>query len=382
MLCVFPLAFLGRGRGCNVDTNEPTYLTLRMKLCPNCWLRIPFPPTTILALPILLWVSCNNTDPKVYLPANRLSGEAMGSYYRITYLGDRLPALQDSVDSLLEAYNLELSPWVDASVISSFNRSDTGVSLAGTQHFLPNLQLAERVVAGTGRAFDPTVAPLVKFWGFGTGKRRETSRVDTVALNALRENVGFDLLTYGADSLRKVRPGVQLDLNASAKGYGVDLISRLLEERGRPNHLVDIGGEMRGGGTKNGKPWRVAIRLPEEDTEKISAAGTLPLEKGRAIATSGNYLNFYEVDGETYSHTIDPRSGYVERNRLLSASILADDCATADAYSTACMVLGPERAMELIGGDPALEGYFLVRGADGQLEVVVTEGLREITGQE
>jgi thiamine biosynthesis lipoprotein len=292
----------------------------------------------------------------------------MGSYYRVTYLGDRLPGLQESVDSLLEAYNLELSPWVEESVISNFNRSEDGVPLTGTEHFIPNLELAAKVVERTGGAFDPTVGPLVRYWGFGTGERRTSSAVDTTELNVIRDNVGFELIRYG-DSLTKARAGVELDLNASAKGYGVDLISRMLTERGRPNHLVDVGGEMRGGGSKNGEPWRVAIRLPEEDAEEVAAAGYLPLSGGRAIATSGNYLNYYEVDGEKYSHTIDPRTGYVERNRLLSASVLAPDCATADAYATACMVLGPEQALALIKADAKLEGYFLLRGRNGELEV-------------
>ena len=331
--------------------------------------------TCVLALFGLLLVACNNTDPNEYLGANGLSGEAMGTYYRITYLGGRLDGLQDSVDSLLEAYNQELSPWVEESTISRFNRSRTGVSLAETQHFEPNLELAGRVVEATGGAYDPTVAPLVKYWGFGTGERRTDNRVDTAELEAIREDVGFRLVSVANDSLRKERPGVQLDLNASAKGYGVDLISRLLTDRGRPNHLVDIGGEFRAGGLKNGRPWRVAIRLPEENVEELSAAGTLPLSEGRALATSGNYLNHYEVDGEQYSHTINPLTGYVERNALLSASVLAPDCATADAYATACMVLGPERAMDLIEAHDDLEGYFLVRAADGSMETRVTEGL-------
>ncbi|MGB3801105.1 MAG: FAD:protein FMN transferase, partial [Lewinella sp.] len=231
---------------------------------------------------LLFLTACDNTSPDEYLAAHQLSGEAMGSYYRITYLGQRLDGLQESVDSLLDAYNLELSPWVDESTISRFNASRSGVSLAGTQHFQPNLQLAEEVVERTEGAYDPTVAPLVNYWGFGTGERRTSNDVDTVALNAIRENVGYELVKISGDSLIKDRPGVQLDLNASAKGYGVDLISDLLTERGRPNHLVDVGGEFRAGGTKNGRPWRVAIRLPEENVESISAAGTLPLEKGRA----------------------------------------------------------------------------------------------------
>ncbi|NJB86601.1 thiamine biosynthesis lipoprotein [Lewinella marina] len=330
-----------------------------------------------LLLLLVLLVACDNRDPNDYLPANRISGEAMGSYYRITYLGDRVGGLQESVDSLLEAYNLELSPWEEESTITRFNRSDTGVTLAGTHHFVPNLELAAEVVRATEGAYDPTVAPLVTYWGFGTADKRKTTVVDTAELNAIRKLVGFELIRYDSGFLHKELPGVALDLNASAKGYGVDLISELLTELGRPNHLIDIGGEMRAGGTKNGRPWTVAIRLPEEDARQVAAAGTLPLENGRAIATSGNYLNYYKVDGETYSHTINPRTGYVERNRLLSASILADDCATADAYATACMVLGPDRALQLIEQHPEMDGYFLVRGTNDSLEIRATAGLRE-----
>ena len=328
--------------------------------------------TCVLALLLISLLSCNNTDPNDYQAAHQLSGEAMGSYYRITYLGEHLDGLEESIDSLLEAYNLELSPWVEESTISRFNRSIHGVSLAETTHFRPNLELAGEVVERTAGAYDPTVAPLVKYWGFGTGEKRTTNEVDTLELKAIREDVGYGLVQVNNDSLLKDRRGVQLDLNASAKGYGVDLISALLVERGRPNHLVDIGGEFRAGGTKNGRPWRVAIRLPEEKLEAVASAGTLPLSDGRALATSGNYLNYYKVDGETYSHTINPLTGYVERNALLSASVLANDCARADAYATACMVLGPAGALKLIQNDPTLDGYFLVRGEDDTLEVLST----------
>ena len=321
---------------------------------------------------LLCLLSCGESVETDVLSTHRISGEAMGSYYRITYLGDELPGLQTSVDSLLDAYNLELSPWVENSTINAFNRSDTGVTLAGTLHFTPNLELAARVVAETDGAYDPTVAPLVKFWGFGGGEHRMSKEVDPVELDSVRAQVGFTLIRFDDGFLHKTKPGVQLDLNASAKGYGVDLLSDLLVVRGRPDHLIDIGGEMRAGGTKHGRPWTVGIRLPEEDQTKVSAAGTLPLEKGRAIATSGNYLNFYEVEGEKYSHTINPQTGRVERNALLSASILADDCATADAFATACMVLGPDGALELVEREPGLEGYFLVAGAGGEMRVVST----------
>ena len=323
-------------------------------------------------LAVLLLTACDPELGDGYQPAHRLNGEAMGSYYRITYLGEAVPDLQTTVDSLLDAYNLELSAWVPQSTLNAFNRSASGIALGGTLHFRPNLRVAAEVFEATGGAYDPTVSPLVKFWGFGGAEQRTTALVDSLELDSVRARVGFGLIELTADSLRKRRPGVELDLNASAKGYGVDLISRLLDSLGREDHLVDVGGEMRAGGTKNGKPWTVGIRLPEENATQITAAGTLPLQKGRAIATSGNYLNYYEVAGEKYSHTINPRTGLVERNALLSASVIADDCATADAYATACMVVGPAAALRLVQGNEALEGYFLIGGADGALEVVST----------
>ncbi len=312
------------------------------------------------------------------LTRREVSGEAMGSYYRITYLGDSIPGLRFSVDSLLDAYNLELSAWVPTSKLSEFNQSVEGVDLNGTLHFIPNLELARGVSAATGGAYDPTIGPLVNYWGFGTGVKRTTKDDDPREIAELLKLVGWDNIRLEGSRLLKTRPGVQLDLNASAKGYGVDLLADLLEERGRPNHLIDIGGEMRGGGSKDGTPWRVAIRLPDEDRSRVTQGGTLPLEAGRALATSGNYLNYYRVDGETYSHTIDPRSGRVERNRLLSASIMAPSCALADAYATACMVLGPSAALELIENTEGLEGYFLVRAEDGEaLDILKTSGIED-----
>ncbi len=316
-------------------------------------------------------------DATQVTPIHRLQGEAMGSYYRITYLGDSLPRLSERIDSLLSAYNLELSAWEPKSKLTAFNQAGDGVDLAGTRHFLPNLEIARTVHTATDGAYDPTIAPLVNYWGFGTGNRRPNAEVNETEVAAMLPLVGLEKITVENEFLHKALPDMQLDLNASAKGYGVDLISELLTDSGRPDHLVDVGGEMRGGGTKYDRPWNVAIRLPDEDKTKVAQAGTLPLSQGRAIATSGNYLNYYKVDGETFSHTINPKTGLVERNRLLSASVLAPNCATADAYATACMVVGPERALELVNARDDLEGYFLVRGENGELETVKSGGLTD-----
>ncbi len=342
---------------------------------------VPLSLLTLLLLSLLC--TCDRApesaiaEPSSAAQPIRIQGEAMGSYYKITYLGEAVSGLQDRVDSLLDAYNLELSAWVPDSKLNAFNQSESGVDIGDTDHFEPNLEIARRVSMATEGTYDPTVAPLVKYWGFGTGEKRLTAEVNMMEVNELLRLVGFGKITKEGTMLKKALPGVELDLNASAKGYGVDLISELLSAAGRPNHLIDIGGEMRGGGTKNGRPWNVGIRLPDEDKTKIARAGVLPLSNGLAIATSGNYLSYYKVDGETFSHTINPKTGLVERNRLLSASILASDCATADAYATACMVVGPERALKLVEANPELEGYFLVRGANGDLETVKSSGLTE-----
>ncbi|MEM6769003.1 MAG: FAD:protein FMN transferase [Bacteroidota bacterium] len=298
----------------------------------------------------------------------------MGTYYKVTYIGPELPGLQDEIDSIFVAYNLELSAWEPKSKLNAFNASEEGIDLEGTKHWLPNLEIARKINQATDGAYDPTVAPLIRFWGFGTAEERETADYDLAEVEQLLHRVGMDRLSLDGSFLRK-EPGTELDLNASAKGYGVDLISDLLTAKGYPDHLIDIGGEFRAGGTKYGKEWRVAIRLPDEDRSKVASAGTLPLANGRAVATSGNYLDYYKVDGKTFSHTINPKTGLTERNRLLSASVLAQDCATADAYATACLVVGPEQALVMVEGNSELEGYFLVRAEDGGLEVVKSSGL-------
>lgn len=330
---------------------------------------------------VLLLCTCDRAqesgaEETAVAPIHRLQGEAMGTYYKVTYIGAEIPDLKAEIDSTFDAYNQELSAWVPDSKLNAFNASETGIDLAGTKHWLPNLEIARRIYAETDGAYDPTVAPLMRFWGFGTAEERTTADYDPAEVQAILERVGMNLIILDGTFLRKPS-GTEMDLNASAKGYGVDLISALLKSYGRPDHLIDVGGEFRSAGTKYGRNWRVAIRLPDEDRTKVEAAGTLPLNNNRGVATSGNYIDYYKVDGKTFSHTVNPKTGLMERNRLLSASVIAPDCATADAYATACMVLGPEGALALVEGRPELEGYFLVRGEDGELEVVKSGGLEK-----
>lgn len=302
----------------------------------------------------------------------------MGTYYRVSYVGPDRPGLAAGIDSLLLAFNREVNTYDSTSFISRFNQSDTGLVARAVPDFLANYQLAESISRATGGAFDPTVMPLVNYWGFGYTEKRPVTQVDSQRINSIMNYVGLQNLTLSQEGyLRKLDPRVMLDFSAIAKGYGVDLVGQHLESQGIHRYLVDIGGELLARGQKEeGNPWRVGINVPETDAALDAIQTTVALID-RAIATSGNYRNYYDVEGEKYGHSINPFTGFPEKNNLLSASIFAPDCATADAYATACMILGAERGFELIEATPELEAYFIIGRPDGSLAVRFTPSLRE-----
>ncbi|PHN05768.1 FAD:protein FMN transferase [Flavilitoribacter nigricans] len=307
-----------------------------------------------------------------------LRGETMGTYYQVSYVGSQQPFLQEEIDSLLRAINAEVSTYEPNSVISRFNKSARGIALGEAPHFWINLEIARSVFNVTDGAFDATVMPLVNFWGFGFTEDRQGREVDTVEVNRIRSLVGFDQVRMEGDSLLKEKPEIQLDFSACAKGYGVDEVGRLLEKRSLGRYLVDIGGESRARGVKpGGSIWRVGINMPDEDASVNEIITAFPLEN-RSVATSGNYRNWYEVDGVKYSHTINPRSGFPERTELLSASVFHRDCAVADAYATSCMVLGVEKALSLAESNPAIEIYLIFSRPDGSMETRYTSGLNAL----
>jgi len=316
-----------------------------------------------------------------------LEGETMGTYYRVQY-GDRAGRdYQPSIDSLLRAFNLEVSTYIDSSTISRFNRAEEVFAVPpADSHFLVNFTSAKAIYEQSHGAFDPTVMPLVNYWGFGYTEKKPVTAVDSLRIDSLMQFVGLDKVVLeregAAVRLRKAAPGVQLDFSAIAKGSGVDLVGRLLEARGVRDYLVDIGGELVGRGqSPRGDPWKVGINVPREDAAFSELQTAMPVVD-QAVATSGNYRNFYEVNGVKYSHTINPRTGFPERNRLLSASIVAGDCMQADALATACMVMGAEAAYDFIAATPGVEGYFIYSDAAGLMQVRHTAGLNAIFGAE
>lgn len=305
----------------------------------------------------------------------QIEGRTMGTIYRITYEDATNQNIQPGVDSVLMEVNSGVNTYDSTSVITRFNRSEKvfelDINTPPVKHFLRNWQLAQKVHEATDGDFDPTVMPLVNYWGFGY-QGRMINQVDSARVDSLVQFVGLDKVSFEELSLTKQRLGVQLDFSACAKGYGVDQVGLFLESQGIQNYLVDIGGEVRAKGQSNQmRPWRIGINTPKEDAQMTDYEVAISL-KNLSSATSGNYRNFYELNGVKYSHTINPITGFPERNRLLSASVFAQDCMTADAYATAFMVMGVERAFDLANETPGVEAYLIYSDDNGQMQAKYT----------
>jgi thiamine biosynthesis lipoprotein len=351
------------------------------------FIKKPFIRVLLLFVSIVLLQNCRNTDTiaENTFSVHRVEGETMGTYYRVSYSGIERPELKTSLDSLLVVLNQEVSTYIPSSTISRFNYGDLPsldqASLDAAPHFLANLQRAEEIAAVTEGYFNITIMPMVNYWGFGYTSKKPINGVDSVKVDSLMMFVGLDKYSFdqtpGQLQLTKAFPGTQIDFSAIAKGYGVDLLGDYLLQQGIKNYLVDIGGEAVAHGDKGSpdKPWRIGINTPREDAALNEIEVAVPL-LNKAIATSGNYRNFYEVDGQKYSHTINPFTGYPERSNLLSASVLAKDCTTADAYATASMVMGLDKAYALIDSLPNVSGFFIYSDKQGNLQTRATSGFK------
>lgn len=340
----------------------------------------------IVAISIL---SCTTSPPEtpvkaVYVPTYSLiGGKTMGTTYSAKFEGENTKEINDALDELFLEINMEVSTYIDSSLISKFNANKHFELIdSSSVHFVNNYFAAKKVFEKTEGLFDPTVMPLVNYWGFGYDEKRKVTKVDEVKIKSLLESVGMDLLFdvgFGRriSNLTKKHPKTELDFSALAKGYGADQAGKLLESKGIENYLVEIGGEVYTKGVnEQGKSWIIGINTPKEDA-KISDFEAYVGLSGKGMATSGNYRNYYEVDGQKFSHTINPKTGFPERSNLLSATIIADDCMTADAYATACMVSGLEKALEIIKNDNSLEGFFIFADKSGTLQTKSTEGFKE-----
>lgn len=314
----------------------------------------------------------------------RMEGQTMGSTWRVIYLDSMGRTYRDEIQELLDTINNEVSTYVTTSVISRFNRSDTGIVLDSWQRthpyfvvFQENFIKSRQVWEASDGWFDPTIMPLVNYWGFGYAERRPVTEVDSAAVDSLLRCVGFEKVRLRLDRdrawLSKDMPCTQLDFSAVAKGQAVDAVGRLLEGFGIQHYLVEIGGEVRARGrSPRGTPWLVGINTPDPRAPATEIVAKVALTKG-ALATSGNYRNFFEVDGRKYAHIIDPHTGYPRQTDLLSVSVWADECALADAWATALMAMGHEQAWQK-ANRWGLEVYFIFGKPDGSFGVRYTEG--------
>ncbi|WP_025006722.1 FAD:protein FMN transferase [Marinilabilia salmonicolor] len=323
--------------------------------------------TTALLFSVLLLISGCNKSTWI-----KNQGEVFGTYYHIIYESPGGEDLHQEVLQALRSVNKSLSTYDSTSVISLLNQSKKGTPT--DPHFRKVFEAGRTISAATGGAFDMTVAPLVNAWGFGFTNKEEMT---PEKVKALKQLVGMNNLKLTDDSVLKSRPEIMMDASAIAKGYGVDVAAQILSDYGCKNFLVEIGGEIvcRGENSRD-EHWKVGIDKPIDDPVASNRELQFILKlSGKALATSGNYRQFYidEKTGKKYAHTIDPISGMPVEHSLLSASVIADDCMTADAYATACMVLGVEKSMELMKKHPEMAGCFIYSTEDG-MEVSLTDG--------
>jgi len=296
--------------------------------------------------------------------ALRLEGRTMGTSWHITVPGGapQEDALQAAIDAELEAINASMSTWLEDSEISRFNRLPAGEGMAVSPRFAEVLEAALAIGAASGGAYDVTVAPLVDLWGFGAAGPRDGTP-DPADLAETRTRVGQEKLDWDPGSRRfDKRAAIALNFSSIAKGYAVDRVAAILETRGITDYLVEIGGEMRVAGlSPRGDAWRVAVERPEAGTRAVARGIEL---SDRAIATSGDYRNFFTVDGERYSHLIDPRSGAPVTHDVVSVTVVDESCMVADGWATALAVLGREAALEVAAG-AGLAVYLLAREGEG-----------------
>ncbi|OFX90988.1 MAG: hypothetical protein A2X06_04125 [Bacteroidetes bacterium GWC2_40_22] len=308
------------------------------------------------------------------------NGFAQGTTYSIVYESRKNTSpdsLKREVEKILRDFDMSLSLYQDSSILSKVNRNeDVKIDSFFEEVFRKSALVSEM----TGGAFDITVGPLVRAWGFGPDDRKNFSEQKRDSLLRL---IGMDKVSLSNGKLSKTDPAINLDFNAIAQGYSVDVVSRYFDGQGIDNYLVEIGGEVRARGTKNGNLWRIGIDKPEDNNiipgQSLQAIVTMT---DKSLATSGNYRKFYVEDGIKYSHTIDPKTGYPARNRLLSATILAGDCATADGIATACMVMGHEKSIQFINSNPQFSAYFVISGDDGNYQTWISENLKEHISEE
>ena len=304
------------------------------------------------------------------VPYQKNADFIFGTTYHITYQCDSNMAA--GIKAELLKVDQSLSPFNDKSVITAVNQNKA-VQLDSM--FLDVYNLALQISEETDGAFDITVAPLVNAWGFGF---KNSALPSSYQVDSLRQIVGYQKVSLENDHIKKKDPRIMLDCSAIAKGYGCDVIAKFLRSRGVKNFMVEIGGEIVTSGLNPERlPWKVGVTKPSDDSLSTShELQTVLNVTDMAMATSGNYRNFYYKGGKKYAHTIDPKTGFPVQHNILSATVIAKSCAEADAYATSFMVMGLEKAQKVMERRPELMAYIIYSDQNGENAVWYSPSLR------
>lgn len=315
-----------------------------------------------------IWILVRHN--RVEQPYQSVNGLIFGTMYKITYQYDG--DLKAGIDDELRRFDGSLSPFNDTATITRINRNEDIVpDTFFTNVFRRSMEISKE----TNGAFDITVAPLANAWGFGFKKG---AFPDSAMIDSLLEITGYTKVALsGEGRVVKQDARMMLSCSAVAKGYAVDVIAQYLAKKGIRNFMVDIGGEVVVRGENPQKnSWRIGINKPVDDSLSTNQELQTVLNvTDVGIATSGNYRNFYYKDGKKYAHTIDPRTGYPVQHNILSATVVARDCMSADAYATAFMVMGLEEAERFANAHPDIDACFIYTDEKGELKTYYTKGM-------
>lgn len=326
----------------------------------------------------IFWCSCSNNE----VPYYKISGPAMGTKYHITLQTKEPVAFQKSIDSILADFNLSMSAYIDSSTLSHFNAADSlfCFNVKNDPYFEPIFIKSKEVYEKSNGAFNPSIAPLVNYYGFGYKEKKKLTKMDTSRVKELLKLLVFDTLSLQKDSLGNIcltKPDkqVMLDFNSLSPGYAVDILAQFFQKKGIRNFMIEVGGEIRALGVNDlKKEWVIGINKPAENAKETEIELPL-LISNKSLATSGNYRNAYESKGQKFAHIINPFTGLSQPTDILSATVIADDCISADAYATAFMVLGLEKSLVLVEQLKGIEACFIYdTEGDGIFEFKVSEG--------
>ncbi len=318
---------------------------------------------TLLLLAVFL-IGCNSSNKSEELKFHNDSGEIFHTYFHIKYEYSR--SLKEEIMEALERFDQSLNPFRENSIIHKVNNN---VPVALDSLFIKVFDKSMEVSRKTNGRFDITASPFINAWGFGF---KNTDNITSEKIDSMKAFVGYNKIRIDDGIVVKDDPRVQINTSAIAKGYSCDIVADVLQSFGITNYMVEIGGEITMRGTnEKGDCWRIGIDKPTDDSLAINRELQLILSIcDKAVATSGNYRNYYVKDGIKYSHTINPQTGYPSEQDILGATIIANDCMTADAYATAFMAMGLEKSIEVAKTIPSLHYYFIYAKPDGEVNVL------------